>query len=214
MGSSLGRREAKKLAVRSAVQQTARRLFAEQGFEATSVRQIAAAAGVAERTFYRHFDGKASLIAADADRWMELLAEAIRRRPPSEDAFSAVRHAVVAIAREVGPQRHLRPLWLFSSERQPHELLWRSASRPLLRFEEAITSAILERSAAAPGSDAAFEAALIARVCVAVLRSTAIRRLELEATGGRELPPVDQLIDDTFARLGAFAVARRSQVER
>ena len=59
----LGRRETKKLAVRAAVERAARQLFAEHGYEATSVRQIADAAGVAERTFYRYFDGKEGLIA-------------------------------------------------------------------------------------------------------------------------------------------------------
>lgn len=55
-------------------------LFARQGYEATTVAQIAAAAGVTEMTFYRHFGTKDQLLLDDP--YDPLLAGAIAAQPP------------------------------------------------------------------------------------------------------------------------------------
>jgi AcrR family transcriptional regulator len=194
----LGRRETKKLAVRTAVEQAARQLFAEQGYEATSVRQIADAAGVAERTFYRYFDGKEGLIADEAERWMELLGNAIRHRPPEEPPFLAVQHTITALAREIARDSRGKPIWLFTNQPRPFELLLKSAPKPLLRFEDAITNAILDRTSGRGDSEAEFTAQLIARVSIAILRSAAIRQRELETTLGANAPKIDATLDAAY----------------
>ena len=81
-----GRREAHKQATRQALQQAADRLFAEQGYGATTVRDIAEAAGVTERTFFRYFTGKEELIIEDALGWLPVLLDKLRRRP-DDDRF-------------------------------------------------------------------------------------------------------------------------------
>jgi AcrR family transcriptional regulator len=53
-------------------------LFAERGFEGTSLRAIAAGAGLREPSLYRHFDGKRRLYAAVLDRALAPMAEALR----------------------------------------------------------------------------------------------------------------------------------------
>ena len=57
-----GRRERKKRELRSRIYQTARTLFLSQGFEATTVEQIAAAADIAPATFFNHFQSKNALL--------------------------------------------------------------------------------------------------------------------------------------------------------
>src|SRR4051812_19501557 len=57
-----GRRERKKRELRSRIYATARELFVAQGFEATTVEQIAAAADVAPATFFNHFQSKNALL--------------------------------------------------------------------------------------------------------------------------------------------------------
>ena len=57
MAEPTGRREANKQATRAALRSAAKQLFASQGFERTTVRDIARLANVTERTFYRYFDG-------------------------------------------------------------------------------------------------------------------------------------------------------------
>ncbi|MEO6028353.1 MAG: TetR/AcrR family transcriptional regulator [Candidatus Binatia bacterium] len=57
-----GRRERKKRELRSRIYQTAQTLFLSQGFEATTVEQIAAAADIAPATFFNHFQSKNALL--------------------------------------------------------------------------------------------------------------------------------------------------------
>ena len=207
MEQQLGRRETKKLAVRTAVEQAARRLFAEHGYEATSVRQIADAAGVAERTFYRYFDGKEGLIADEADRWIELLGDAIRQRPPQEPPFLAVQRTITAFAREIAQDRRGKPIWLFTNQPRPYELLLKSAPKPLLKFEDAIANAILDRTSGRGDSEAEFTAQLIARVSIAILRSAAIRQRELETTLGANAPKIDATLEAAYETIALQAPA-------
>jgi AcrR family transcriptional regulator len=58
-----GRRERKKRELRSRIYETARQLFLERGFEATTVAEIARAADVAEGTFFNHFPSKQAVLA-------------------------------------------------------------------------------------------------------------------------------------------------------
>jgi AcrR family transcriptional regulator len=86
-------RDRKKGRTRRVIQAEALRLFAEQGFEATTVEQIAAAAEVAPRTFFRYFATKDEVVF-----WPEyqpMLASFVAARPADEPAVEAVTHALV-----------------------------------------------------------------------------------------------------------------------
>ncbi|WP_333778551.1 TetR/AcrR family transcriptional regulator, partial [Streptomyces sp. IBSBF 3136] len=69
-------------------------LFVRQGLRATRAEDIAQAAGIAPRTFYRYFASKeeavAPLYAAGAQRW----TQAVREAPASLSVLEALRHAV------------------------------------------------------------------------------------------------------------------------
>jgi AcrR family transcriptional regulator len=194
MAETIGRRAANKRATRSAIDQAAKRLFRAQGYEATTVRQIADAAGVTERTFYRYFDGKQGLVAEDVDRWIETLHDAIRDRPAHEPPAVAVRRALVALRQEIAKSTRAKPIWLFTNQPRPYELLQKSAPRPLLRFEQAITDAILARTESEPDAETRFNAELVARVAVAMIRSAAIYQRELELADSPERPNIDQIL--------------------
>jgi len=58
-----GRRERKKRELRARIYETARQLFLERGFEATTVAEIAEAADVAQGTFFNHFSSKQDVLA-------------------------------------------------------------------------------------------------------------------------------------------------------
>jgi AcrR family transcriptional regulator len=77
------------------IQEEAMRLFLEQGYEATTVEEIAAAAGVSHMTVFRHFPTKEALVLTDYED--PLLAAAIRRRPPTEPSLDAMEHAFLEV---------------------------------------------------------------------------------------------------------------------
>ena len=56
-------------------------LFSEQGYDATTVTQIAQRAGVTRSTFFRHFSDKREVLVAGQETLSRLLAEGSPRRP-------------------------------------------------------------------------------------------------------------------------------------
>lgn len=92
--STLGRREENKQRTRSALERAAARLFAEQGFGATTVRDIAAAAGVGERTFFRYFPSKEDLVLQEVRDLIPSLMQRVRERPAEEPLLAALLEAM------------------------------------------------------------------------------------------------------------------------
>ena len=78
---SLGLRERKKQRTRATLVDVAARLCAEQGYERTTVDQIAAEAEVSPRTFSRYFPNKEAVIAALMEEISDQVAEALARQP-------------------------------------------------------------------------------------------------------------------------------------
>lgn len=76
-------------------------LFAEQGYDGTTVGQIAARAGVTEMTFFRHFPTKASLLVDDP--YDPVIGTSIRRQPANLDPISRAAKGIRAAWRQVPP---------------------------------------------------------------------------------------------------------------
>ncbi|MEV4176610.1 TetR family transcriptional regulator [Nonomuraea sp. NPDC049709] len=79
-----GRRERKKRQTRQLLVDTAFRLFAEQGYERTTVAQIAAAADVAMKTFFNYFPSKEDVVFGNAGSYVEAARQLIAQREPDE----------------------------------------------------------------------------------------------------------------------------------
>jgi AcrR family transcriptional regulator len=88
-------RERKKAKARALIQDQALRLFAEQGYEATTVTQIAAAAEVSSSTLFRYFETKADILRYDV--LDPLLFAAYREQPPDLHPIAALRGAAHAM---------------------------------------------------------------------------------------------------------------------
>lgn len=84
-------RERKKAKTRRTIQEQALRLFAEQGYDATTVEQIAEAAEVSPSTFFRYFPTKED--AVTQDDYDPLLMEAIKAQPPDLPPLTTLRAA-------------------------------------------------------------------------------------------------------------------------
>ena len=86
-----GLRERKKEQTRQQIASTARRLFAERGFDGVSVAAIAREANVAEKTVFNYFPTKEDLFYSRLEAFEEELLAAIRERPPGETVLAAFR---------------------------------------------------------------------------------------------------------------------------
>jgi AcrR family transcriptional regulator len=86
-------RDRRKDRTRRMIQAEALRLFADKGFAATTVEEIAAAADMAPRTFFRYFPAKEEVVFwAD---YQPALAGFVAARPGDEPAIQALRHGIV-----------------------------------------------------------------------------------------------------------------------
>jgi mycofactocin system transcriptional regulator len=72
------------------------RLFTDQGFEDTTIDQIAAEAGVSKRTFFRYFSFKASVLWSEFDTEVGTIRGALAGVPAEVPMMDAIRQAVVA----------------------------------------------------------------------------------------------------------------------
>jgi AcrR family transcriptional regulator len=93
-----GLRERKKLETRLALARAAMRLFEERGYTSTTVDDIAAAANVSRRTFFRYFASKDETFIVDPAGKLEALHVALAEGPEGEPTLDALRRGVLALA--------------------------------------------------------------------------------------------------------------------
>jgi AcrR family transcriptional regulator len=87
-----GLRQRKKARTRAAIREQALRLFGSQGFDATTVEQVAEAAEVSPSTFFRYYPAKEDVLTGDGVD--ALVVEALAGQPPGLDPVAAVRAAL------------------------------------------------------------------------------------------------------------------------
>jgi AcrR family transcriptional regulator len=92
-----GIRERKKVRTREALVEAATELCLRQGFDNTTVEQIATAADVSTRTFSRYFPNKGAVIAAIADEMDVHIATALSRQPADLTEYEALLEAHLAV---------------------------------------------------------------------------------------------------------------------
>ena len=132
-------------------------LFTEQGYDATTVAQIAERAGVTKSTFFRHFPDKRELLVAGQETLSRLLTEGITEAPADASPLEAVATglerastAMSQMSRELGPR--LKAAVAASTELQERDAL-KSVS-----LAAAMTTALIARGV--PDPTAALASAL------------------------------------------------------
>lgn len=91
-----GLRERKKRRTRRAIQEVALDLFERQGFDATTIEQIADAAEISPSTFFNYFPSKEDVVAFD--EYDPILFEMLSSRPAGEPPLEKVRHMMLEAA--------------------------------------------------------------------------------------------------------------------
>lgn len=103
MDDAPGLRERTRRAVRAELLREAMRLFLDRGFDATTVEDIAVAAGLSRRSFFRYFASKDEVLAAGLIEVGQGIADAIAARPVDEPPWTALRRGLDSlIARAEG----------------------------------------------------------------------------------------------------------------
>src|SRR6516164_7090619 len=95
------RHELRRRSTHEALREAALKSFARKGFTNVTVTELAAEAGVTERTFFRHFPTKEAVLFQDYDTHLEWLAEALAQRPARESLFDAVQASVTAFPHDL-----------------------------------------------------------------------------------------------------------------
>ncbi|MGH2487358.1 MAG: TetR family transcriptional regulator, partial [Ktedonobacterales bacterium] len=105
---TLGLRERKKAKTRAAIQRHALRLFREQGYDATTVEQIAAAVEISPSTFFRYFPSKEDVVLYDAVD--PVLFATFVAQPPELTPIQAMRGAIRTVFEQLS-ERELANEW-------------------------------------------------------------------------------------------------------
>ncbi len=184
-----GLRERKKAQTRRTIQEQALRLFLSQGYDNTTVDEIARAAGVSSMTFFRHFPTKESVV--ESDDYDPLIASLIEQRPPEEAPLTALHRALgEGLAAVYATDREALLVRTRLILRTPalRARLWENQHAT----EEMLTGALAARSGQEP------ELALRVTAAAALAALTATLTFWVEGDGEAHLPT---LVDEAFTTL-------------
>jgi AcrR family transcriptional regulator len=161
----IGLRARNKLRTRQEIAAATLRLAAERGLEHVTVEQIAAAADVAPRTFFRYFDSKEDALLADHPERLEALGEMLKSRPASEGPLTAVRASILDLAGDL--EEHLDLMLCKVRLQQTNPTLRGRSLEMMGDLERMIAEALAERTGVDLDTD--FRPFLIAgAVCTAM----------------------------------------------
>jgi AcrR family transcriptional regulator len=136
-------------------------LFTEQGYDATTVAQIAGRAGVTDSTFFRHFSGKREVLVAGQETLSRLLAGGIAEAPEGVSPLEAVAAGLERASNALGPvNRDLGPR-LKAAIAASAELQERDALKNV-GLAAAMTAALVARGVPDPTAHLAGELGVLA----------------------------------------------------
>jgi AcrR family transcriptional regulator len=126
-------------------------LFTQRGFDAVTIDDIASAADVSRRTFFRYYASKEDVILSDHPKRLDELQAALDRRPPDEPVLSALRHAIMSLADSYEEQReHMVRRFTLMADTPALEARSLCLQR---NWETAVTEMLAARMGVDPGED-------------------------------------------------------------
>ncbi|WP_402468541.1 TetR/AcrR family transcriptional regulator [Isoptericola aurantiacus] len=182
------------LRTRARILDAALELFEHHGYDATTVAQVADAAGVTQMTFFRHFPTKDAVLVTDP--YDPLIAEAVAAQPRDLAPLERVRRGMLAALATIEPVEDATAL----------RRVRLVATHPALRAAVAAATADSERAIAdalvADGTDR-FEATVVAAACLGACTAAllALPRMPAPDDGGG--PHLGQVVTRALEFLGA-----------
>jgi AcrR family transcriptional regulator len=183
-------RQRKHEVVRLALSAAAEKLFLSRGFERTTVEEIAHAAGVSRRTFFRYYESKEDVVVERSGRSGERLYTELAARPRGEAPLLAIRNAL-GPAIETGIEDADFVRWLIRALREDRGVR-RAVMERRTRLEERIAGLFSERLRSRPSDITPMLLAFVTRA----LNDTAIN-----AWYDHETHDVNRLLDHLIDRL-------------
>jgi AcrR family transcriptional regulator len=203
MSTVVGLRERKKARTREALQEAAMGLFSRQGFDRTTVEEIADACEVSPRTFFRYFPTKEDVLFADGEARRARLLAVIAERPAAETPFVALRESMRTLADDYRDDRDALVARFQIVAASPHLQAYKAEHQH--GWETDVVDVLARRSRAAGAPVADEELQLVTAVATAALR-VALDAWVADATTA----DLDALLDHAFGRLASgFDAARR-----
>ncbi len=185
-------RQRKQQVVREALSAAAEALFLSRGFERTTVEQIAHAAGVSRRTFFRYYESKEDVLVERSDQLGERLYAELASRPPREPPLLAIRNALVpAVQNGIQDAEFVR--WVIRVLREK-SVLRRAMMERRNRLEERIAALLAVRLRAGPNDNTPMLLAFVTR---------ALHDTVFNAWYDHETDDVAGLVDGLIAQLRA-----------
>jgi AcrR family transcriptional regulator len=183
-------RQRKKTATRDRIRASALRLFREQGYDATTVEQIAAAASVSHVTFFRYFPAKEDVALSDS--YDPLIASHVAQTPASWPLIQRIRAVLVQGLRQV-----------YDAERdtllaQNKLIVSTPALRERMWAGQIATQQVILQALEADQRDphASFQARVTVAACLAAAATAVLTWVENDGT-----PELPDLIDQAFDAL-------------
>ena len=175
------------------LQNAAFELFAEQGFEQTTIAEIAARAGLSKRSFFNHFaDKREVLFSPGSERQREIIVREIAACPEADAPLDAVVRSLQAVAEEMFQERRDAVIRRSRIIEATPELQERELGKRLA-LADAIAAALRAR-----GIDA--ETALLTARAGMLVQQTAMQRW---TTAPEETTPLRELLDEARQSLKA-----------
>ncbi len=142
-------RERTRRAVRREIAKAAESLFVERGFEATTIDDIAALAGMSQRSVFRYFATKEEIVLGKFDLVVDDMLAALRARPAGEEVWTSLHRVfdvLVSLAETPGHEENVEPI---------HRVIFETPAllagylQKLQHMQDAVVTELLERAEAA-----------------------------------------------------------------
>ncbi len=177
-----GLRERKKLQTRKDLARAALRLFEERGYANTTIDDIAAAANVSRRTYFRYFKTKDEVLIVDPEGKLRAMHIALAEGPPDEPTLDALRRGTLALT-----EAYWEPEFTFDvlrvMEREP------TALAAAMAYEVRFADELAHELAVDMGVDERLDPRprILAHAAISMMRSATAAWLQ----SGREGTPLD-----------------------
>jgi AcrR family transcriptional regulator len=167
-------RERKKRRTQQRLEQAAIRLFSTQGYDDTTIEEIAAAAEVSPRTFFRYFPTKEDVVFSAVSEWSDEAVREMREHPPEDSLRDLIVHAVERNIADAGWDRETMRLRARLLANVP--ALAQRAFALQTRFEDELARAIADRLGVDVSLD--WRPRLVAGAVYGLYRQTALHWLD------------------------------------